>query len=295
MLIFRSIGLVAVLVLVGCSLTERSVPVSVQLDDEQGLETSTAQSATGDESVATGQEPVVDPPTPPLAEKTVKQVPRTVNWPVAFASQAPTGSWEPPYDEACEEASMIGAWHYYHQQSLDASIMDAKIKTATAWQAANGYQVDLSAAETVRVLRDHFGLRARVVSEVTVDRIKYELANNRLILAPVGGRLIDNPYFQTPGPIYHMLIIRGYDDRDFITNDPGTRRGEGFRYRQAQLIDAIHDWRHDLSVGGMTDEEIAQGAKVVVVVDGLVDEATAGGVLEAVDVATTGAAGVVED
>ena len=43
-----------------------------------------------------------------------------------------------------------------------------------------------------------------------------------------------------------MLVIRGFDDADgsFIVNDPGTRRGNGLRYPQARLLDAIHDWNN---------------------------------------------------
>jgi hypothetical protein len=39
-----------------------------------------------------------------------------------------------------------------------------------------------------------------------------------------------------------MLVIVGYDSNGFITNDPGTRKGEGYRYSFATLMAAIHDW-----------------------------------------------------
>ena len=39
-----------------------------------------------------------------------------------------------------------------------------------------------------------------------------------------------------------MLVIRGFDGKNFITNDPGTKRGKNFKYPYARLMDALHDW-----------------------------------------------------
>lgn len=41
-----------------------------------------------------------------------------------------------------------------------------------------------------------------------------------------------------------MLLIRGYDTttNEFITNDPGTRKGEGYTYPMQTLVDAMHNY-----------------------------------------------------
>ena len=55
-----------------------------------------------------------------------------------------------------------------------------------------------------------------------------------------------------------MLIIKGYTkEGNFITNDPGTRRGADFIYSPGVLMNAIHDWN-----GGDVDN----GKKVMIVV-----------------------------
>lgn len=38
-----------------------------------------------------------------------------------------------------------------------------------------------------------------------------------------------------------MLVIRGYDEKYFYTNDVGTRLGENFPYAYAVIMDALHD------------------------------------------------------
>jgi hypothetical protein len=41
-----------------------------------------------------------------------------------------------------------------------------------------------------------------------------------------------------------MLVIRGYDPatKEFITNDPGTRKGEGYRYPEQIIYAAWRDY-----------------------------------------------------
>ena len=44
------------------------------------------------------------------------------------------------------------------------------------------------------------------------------------VLLPAAGRLLRNPYFSGQGPLYHMLVVKGYTrDGKIITDDPGTR------------------------------------------------------------------------
>lgn len=94
----------------------------------------------------------------------------------------------------------------------------------------------------------------------SVGGIKDELRTGHIVVVPVAGRLLKNLYFTPPGPLYHMVVIRGFDDADgsFITNDPGTRRGNGLRYPQARLFEAIHDWN-----GG----DVLNGEKRVMIVN----------------------------
>ena len=84
---------------------------------------------------------------------------------------------------------------------------------------------------------------------------------------PSAGRELGNPNFKSPGPIYHNLVIRGYTkDGKFITNDPGTRKGEQYIYDQDVVMAAIHDWvpKGDRTIAANGD--VATGQRVVLVV-----------------------------
>lgn len=193
-------------------------------------------------------------------------IPQTLDYPVPFAPQAPYAVWDELHKEACEEAAMIIAAKYFKNESLTAHTMEQAILDLVKWEQDNGYKIDLTAVEARDVLMKYFNLKAELVIEVTVERIKKELAAGNLIIVPAAGRQLGNPYFRTPGPIYHMLVIRGYNQLEFVTNDPGTKRGEGYKYKYQKLIEAIHDWDHQLAEEGMTDEEMEQGRKVMIVV-----------------------------
>ena len=178
---------------------------------------------------------------------------------VPFTSQAPFSNWNPPYDEACEEASMIMAYYYFNNLTINNDIADEEILKQVAWQEINGYTIDINAAEVNDVLKKYYGLTSSLIQNPTVEDIQKSLDGGSLVIIPAAGRMLGNPNFTSPGPVYHMLVVIGYDtkQREFITNDPGTRNGEHYRYDFDVFMNAIHDWN-----GG----DVNNGQKVVVVV-----------------------------
>ena len=212
----------------------------------------------------------------PLASGTPPTAPGTtagVNLRVPFTPQAPYAVWDDLLNEACEEASMIMVDAYFKGKSLNAHLMEQGILSLVKWQTERGYTVDVTAAETVKILRDHFQLPARLLTSPTAAVIRSELDAGRLVIVPAAGRRLGNPYYRRPGPLYHMLVIRGYDPRrgECITNDPGTKRGDGYRYREDVLLAANHDWpKPGKTKDDVTDAEMEAGAKVVIVVEGKV-------------------------
>ncbi|MFA6228367.1 MAG: C39 family peptidase [Patescibacteria group bacterium] len=244
------------------------------------LSTATPATAVSDSSNLTApatqnSQPAAQSVTRPIATKPTQtgtvavpaqSMPKSYQLNVSFAQQAPFANWDALHEEACEEASMIMADRFYKTQPLDESIMEEEIQKLVKWESGKGYQVDLTAEETVTVLQLYFGLKAEIVSEVTTERIKTEIFKGRLVLIPAAGRLLGNPNFKAPGPIYHMLVIKGWTGSEFVTNDPGTRKGNGYRYGYATLLNAVHDWNPLLAADGMTDAEMIQGRKVMIVV-----------------------------
>lgn len=171
-----------------------------------------------------------------------------VTLPVPFVSQAPFRVWDLPYKEFCEEASVLTI-HYWKQgvRPPAADQIDLDLKDIQAWEEANlRTWDDTTAEETARVLREKFGHpSARVVRDVTIEQITAELDAGHPVIVPAAGRELSSPYYKPPGPLYHMLVIIGYDEatREFITNDVGTNtKGAGFRFTYDDLYGAMGDW-----------------------------------------------------
>jgi len=177
---------------------------------------------------------------------------------VPFTVQAPLGNWDALHEEACEEASLMMVKYYFNNQAFGSpQQVDQEIKDLVSWETAHGYQVDLTASELVTVAQSYYGLTTgRVLTDPTVEDIKHELANGNLVVVPAAGQILPNPYFTPPGPVYHMLVIKGYSETEFITNDPGTKHGDGFRYLYQDLLGANHSWNAD---------NILQGEKQIIV------------------------------
>jgi len=187
-----------------------------------------------------------------------------INLKIPFVSQAPHRNWDMPYQEACEEASAIMASLYYQGDTREMVIGDAGdalLKKVIAWEEEQfGYYQDTTVAETVVMLEEYFKLRARIVDDPMVKDIKEAVAAGHPVIMPAYGKVLPNPYFKNGGPLYHMLIVKGYTETKFITNDPGTNtRGADFTYTIDALMNAIHDWN-----GG----DVPQGAKRIIIVEG---------------------------
>lgn len=183
-----------------------------------------------------------------------------VNWDVPFTSQAPHANWDALHEEACEEASVLMVVRYFQGTTI-ASPDDAEaaIQKLVADNEALGFPVDDTAAEIIQLLaHEDPSLTSTLLRNPTVQDLKRVLSEGKLVIVPAAGRLLGNPYFSGAGPVYHMLVLRGYTETGYvITNDPGTKRGRQYAYSWDVLLDAIHDWN-----GG----DVENGEKVVVVV-----------------------------
>ncbi|KKQ89249.1 MAG: hypothetical protein UT11_C0031G0002 [Berkelbacteria bacterium GW2011_GWA2_38_9] len=189
------------------------------------------------------------------------EIPSEINLAVPFTSQAPFSKWDSFDEEMCEEASLLMINRFYQNRGF-ASKDDQEnaLREIQKWEEVNlpDWKSN-NAQEIARVAREMLGYKsAKVIPLTDFKQIKEQIAQNNPVILPAAGRELKNPNFKAPGPLYHMLVVRGWlSDGRIITNDPGTRRGEGYIYDKSVLWDAIHDWN-----GG----NVASGQKVMIVV-----------------------------
>ena len=173
-----------------------------------------------------------------------KPLPETFILAVPFTPQAPTNNWN--RNEDCEETSITMANAFLNGEQEDrmpAPLAQAAIDNLKKWEQANlGYNANTGADATQKMAEGAFSLKIRQIPNYTENDLKKALVNSQPILLPINARLLNNPKYFDNGPLYHMIIVRGYKSHTFIVNDPGTDSGDGNEYSFSTLHKAAADW-----------------------------------------------------
>lgn len=208
------------------------------------------------------------------SDEILKQIKSSVDLLVPFTSQSPYASWDDLHNEACEEAVLIMAKYWIDNKELNKETAEQEILDSVAWQEKNfGGHYDLQVLDIVDLARRYFNIEKIFYSSVeSISDIKYQLSKGNLVIAPMAGRLLDNPYYKSPGPPYHAVVVKGYNNKEIITNDPGTRRGADFPYSYDNFLESIHDWPYELGESSELNknqraQEVLKGEKVMIVVE----------------------------
>jgi hypothetical protein len=188
-------------------------------------------------------------------------IPESINLDVPWISQAPHSNWDMPYQEACEEASMIMVNGFYElKDAITPDQADDEILKLVAYEnKVRGDYKDTDAQETAKIIKDYYGYKdVRVLPFKTDDDIKNIIGRGYPVIIPFSGKDLQNPNYRNGGPLFHMLVVKGYtNDGYFITDDPGTRKGKDYVYTLSRIVEAAHDWN-----GG----DVANGRKLMIVV-----------------------------
>ena len=172
-------------------------------------------------------------------------LPGSFSMDIPFVCQAPLGNWNPPFDEDCEETAILMVHHYFTKKPIDPVKATQEIRDMINFEKKTyGFYKDSSAEQTAQLIRDYYGYKAKTYYNPSIEKIKKELVKGNPVIIPTAGRLLNNPYFTPPGPVYHMLVIKGYTRSGFIVNDSGTRRGANYVYSYKIIKNAMHDWNN---------------------------------------------------
>ena len=221
-------------------------------DQQQTDETSSEAPVAASPDPDPAPEPAPDiVPTEPLPEKFLLEIP--------FYSQAPFGNWDKVHEEMCEEASVLNGGLYLLGEKPSKDAFEKELMTFKKLEEKElGDYESNTIAEIKKVTDIYFAgkITSKIINDPTIEDIKKEIASRNPVVAPLAGRDIGNPNFTPPGPVYHMLVIKGYDAQNFITNDVGTRKGESYTYKKEVIMKNMHDWN---------PQDIHKGARRVLV------------------------------
>ena len=182
----------------------------------------------------------------------------------SFVPQAPEKNWDQPWQDACEEASLLTVFYYYQNQTPDTATMLSDYQRIFSYESQNNWSHDVNLSQMTLISKDLFNLNSTVIDNPNVEIIKKYLAKDIPVIITANGKTLyqENKHFKSGGPWYHSLVILGYDDNisKFTVHDVGTQFGAYYKYSYSLLLDSIHD----LPTSGKK-EEIDLGNKNILV------------------------------
>lgn len=179
-------------------------------------------------------EPTATPtpaPTPLPASLFIQHVPYTV--------QAPYGVWDSAHEEYCEAAALLMVSRYYKGQVYAGDRIPAAEADSAMSQIVQVERqtypglLDLSLDRVAAIGKSIYGYDSQL-QPATLDSVKAALAAGRPVLIPVnthggpGGTRIA-PYYGVQ-PVYHVIVLIGYDGTTVYANDSGIRQGQRYPY-----------------------------------------------------------------
>ncbi|KKP38368.1 MAG: hypothetical protein UR28_C0017G0016 [Candidatus Peregrinibacteria bacterium GW2011_GWF2_33_10] len=179
---------------------------------------------------------------------------------VPFAAQAALGNWEDERQaDGCEEASTLMAMMWIKNFNLTKE--EAKtmiIKISDYEKNTYGSYVDTSIEDSAkRIIEGYFGYKNyKLIYDFDLQTLINKIYDGNIIILPVNGNKLANPHFRIPGPVKHMLVLVGYDPetKKFITNDPGTKFGQQYKYDEQHLYDVIKNYQTTNHNESLTDK-----------------------------------------
>lgn len=200
--------------------------------------------------------PAGEPAAQPTNQDLQTTLPSEFNIDMTFYSQAPYGNWNQPWQDSCEEASMLLIANAYNKSDWTRKQFNAEILKLVKWEVDTyGSYKENPVQQMVQTLKDQFNLSTVIHTDPTLEDVQKILTQGHFIIIPLAGKEIGNPNFQNGGPPYHVIVIKGYKaDQEIITEDVGTSHGEDYIYSWDTLKSANHDYA----------TPIDDGAKVII-------------------------------
>ncbi len=189
------------------------------------------------------------PETVELPEK--KALPPELNLAMTFYPQAPFGNWDYPWQESCEEASVLLVANTYLKKNWTRQQFNDEILKLVEWEKERfGSYEHTDMKQTAEILTEYFGLKATLHDSPSYDDVRKMINDGHFVIMPFAGKRLGNPFFSNGGPNYHVLVVKGYKEGEkIITNDVGTKRGENYVYTWKNAWDAFYDYAEPMENG----------------------------------------------
>jgi len=174
-------------------------------------------------------------------------LPNTHQITTVFVQQAPEKNWDEPWQDACEEASLLTVDFYYKNiKSITTETNRDSILKMIEFENTQSFTSDMTVNQMAIVGQKYLGYQTKIIDNPTIEDIKNYLVKDIPVIVPASGKILfkENTHFNSGGPYYHNIVILGYNDdkQQFTVHDVGTKAGSYFHYSYSLLTNSIHDF-----------------------------------------------------
>lgn len=183
----------------------------------------------------------------------------------AFVPQSPEKNWDQPWQDACEEASLLTVDYYYKNiSSADIQTIKNDLLKMIEFEEEQSFSHDMNIEQMSYVAQNYLKYIPKIIDNPTVDELKEYISADIPIIVPANGKILyqENKHFNDNGPYYHNLVILGFNDntQKFTVHDVGTQFGAYYKYSYPLLMESIHDFPESKN-----KQDINQGKKRVLI------------------------------
>ena len=178
-----------------------------------------------------------------FAEKKKEIIKNNVDLEVQFYPQSPFWKWGPIFEDTCEEASVLLALNYIRGDEMTREEFRDELLDMVDWQNEIFWDYkDTDVEQTAYILKKYFDFsNYDILEKPSLEDIKRELSNENIIIAPLFWAWF-NPNYTWVWPDYHFVVIKWYDEENFIIHDVGTKQWEDYTSSHTEVLERLHDF-----------------------------------------------------
>lgn len=168
---------------------------------------------------------------------------------VPYTSEIPLGSWVKPWNNACEEASMVMVESYYfgnESMSKDVAVK-YMMPIFKIEDKIFGSNADTDTIRTAKLFNEYMSVNATIKNNPTLEEIKDQLRQGKPVVSFHFAKDIKNPHYhwRVGGSYFHVVVLVGFDENtsEFLVHDSGDPvTGAYHRYSYNLIMDTLHDF-----------------------------------------------------
>ena len=174
---------------------------------------------------------------------------------IKFMVQAPYANWS-KHNESCEEAALFLSHYNINNLYFDKHVADQELDKINYYEendiwiikdkyhnkySDTAYLRDIDIEQLQNLAKWFYWYNdknSHTINNVSIEMLKYLISKDYILIIPSDTKTLWNPNFNQSTNSFHVIDLVWYDDKNFITFDPGTSLWAYYEYS----YDVIIEW-----------------------------------------------------